>query len=193
MDPLTILTFVRQYWKLALFALLLAALGAQSYRLQGAQGELAVLAEREAAQLRAQQLRALHNLRNKERTDEEYAAAQRRAAAVVVRVEPTGVTSAPTPAVGGDGATVCFDRGRLNEELAGWVERHARRLTAALAAAAQLGNRRFTDVARESEGVAAAYRACRSFAVNLEDASGAGAVGEGPGGTLDDRPAPEPR
>lgn len=155
---------------------LLIALGVQTYRLHTAQGERDLLALEKTERTKRDAMRDASNIRNRERTDEEDAAAHRRAAVVVVRGKPAGINPGKpvNVATGGDEPIACFDRGRLNAELAGWVERHAGALSAALAATAQLGDQRFTGVARTGEGVAADYRACRAWALNLVEDVGDG-------------------
>lgn len=143
------------------FAVCLGALGVQSYRLQGVRGTLSVLQTQVKARDTADAKQALVNQRNKERTDEEYIAARRRAALARVSVKP-----AAEPIVAatgsGDDATACFDRGRLNNELTGFFGRVAERLSA---------------IAESGEEVAAAYRACRAWALEAGGRSAAPAPG----------------
>lgn len=163
------------WWKELLIASLVVAIGVQSYRLHSAQTERDVLALEKTERARRDAMRDTQNVKNKERTDEETTAARRRAAAVVVRSKPATRVDPGKPvdvAGGGDESLACFDRGRLNAELAGWVERHAAGLSEFLAGIAQLGDQRFTGIAREGEGVAADYRACRAWALNLVGPSG---------------------
>jgi hypothetical protein len=133
---------------------LVLALGIQSYRLQGAQGEVQVLRVEAKARQERDALRELQNLKNKERTDEEHLAARRRASTSVVRVDGPGIKPKPTveSSTGGPDPIACFDRGKLNQELAGLIERHAERLS---------------GIAREGEGVASDYRACKAWAVGV--------------------------
>jgi hypothetical protein len=149
-----VITLLLSNWKLVLVGLLVLALGIQSYRLQGAQGEVQVLQAEAKARQDRDALRELQNLKNKERTDEEYLAARkRRASTSVVRVDGPGIKPRETvPSQSGPDPIACFDRGKLNEELAGLYERLSQRLT---------------GIAREGEGVAADYRACQAWAVGL--------------------------
>jgi hypothetical protein len=153
------------WWREILIGLLLIALGLQSYRLLGAQGARDLLALEKTERARRDGMRDATNLRNRERTNEEYAAARGRAAAVVVRHDGPGIVApAIKPAAGADEPTICFERGRLVEALTGWVQRDATRL-----AELSRGLReRSTDDARAGEEVAAAYRACRGYTLSLE-------------------------
>jgi hypothetical protein len=148
------ITFLLSNWKVLVVGLLVLALGIQSYRLQGAQGEVRVLTVEAKARSDRDALRELQNLKNKERTDEEHLAARRRASTSVVRVDGPGIKPKPTveSSTGGPDPIACFDRGKLNEELAGYLGRHAERLS---------------GIAREGEGVAADFRACRAWAVGV--------------------------
>jgi hypothetical protein len=149
-----VITLLLSNWKLVLLGVLVLALGIQSYRLQGAQGEVQVLTVEARARQERDALRELQNLKNKERTDEEHAAARKRASNSVVRVDGPGIKPKPTveSSTGGPDPIACFDRGKLNEELAGYLGRHAERLS---------------GIAREGEGVAADFRACRAWAVGV--------------------------
>lgn len=173
MNPLPLILWLKDNWVLvavtSLILMLTAIAGVQTYRLQGAQAERDQLALEKVERAKRDAMREATNLRNRERTDEEFAAARGRAALVVVRGNAARVDAGKPIDVagGGDGAVACFDRGRLNAELAGWVERHAAGLSAVLTGTAQSGNERFTAIAREGEGVAADYRACRAWALNL--------------------------
>src|SRR4051812_28748382 len=111
MTPLALLG----WWKEILIALLLVAIGLQSYRLQGAQAERDILALEKTERARRDAMRDTQNVKNKERTDEETTAARRRAAAVVVRSKPAGIDPGkPVDVAGGsDESIACFDRGRL--------------------------------------------------------------------------------
>ena len=144
-----------RYWYVLVIAGLLMALGMQSYRLQGAQGERDLLALEKTKRQRRDALRDSANAKNKERTDEEHASARRRAATSVVRVDGPGIKPRETvePAGSGNDPIACFDRGKLNQELAGFLGRHAERLS---------------GIAREGEGVAADFRACKAWALSLQ-------------------------
>ena len=142
------------WWREILIGLLLVSLGVQSYRLQGTQSERDLLQLENTERARRDGMRDMANLKNKERTDEEDAAARRRAAAVVVRVEGPGIKYVPTaPAGSGDESTPSFYRRLLDE---------------GLAAAAQRSADRHTELAREGESLAAAYRACRGYTLNVQ-------------------------
>lgn len=134
-------------WRLILFAVVLGALGVQSYRLQGVQGTLTTMEQKENDRVLAEQKQALASARNKERTDAQYQLDLRAARAARVRA-PTGryfVAAAPG---GGDKSAACFDPGELNRELTEWVTRVAGRLS---------------RTAEQAEEVAAAYRACAAW------------------------------
>ena len=142
------------WWREILIGLLVVSVGIQSYRLQGAQGERDLLALEKTERIRRDAMRDITNLKNKERTNEEDAAARRRAAAVVVRVEGPGIKYVPPAFPGsGDESTASFYRRILDEELA---------------AAAQRNADRHTELARAGEDLAAAYRACRGYTLNLQ-------------------------
>jgi hypothetical protein len=157
------------HWKLIVIALLCAALGVQSYRLQGAQGRIVVFEEREAAQLRDKARRDAANFRNKERTDEEDRAARKRAGSVVVRAEPsTRIAVGTLVPRSRDAAAECISRGDVDRVVADFEREHAAGLDAVIAAVSQRHAAEATHVARDAEGVAAAYRACRGFTLGLE-------------------------
>jgi hypothetical protein len=147
-----VITLLLSNWKLVLLGALVLALGIQSYRLQGAQGEVRVLVTEAKARQERDALRELQNLKNKERTDEEHLAARRRASNSVVRVDGPGIKPKPTveSSSSGPDPIACFDRGKLNQELAGLIDRAAERLS---------------GIAREGEGLASDYRACKAWAV----------------------------
>lgn len=174
---MTALLLIKQYWKLALIAALVSALGVQTLRMSWKQelvvrleGELAVFKEREAAQLRAQALRDLHNARNRERADEEYRSSSARAGAVRVRVDAGAAIAAGIPAYagGGDQPAACVGRGELERWIADVAGRNAGRLTEILRGAAERLGSGATEPARAAESVAAAYRACRGYALGLD-------------------------
>lgn len=159
MNPLPLLG----WWKEILIGLLVLAIGVQSYRLQGAKGELAVFHEREAAQKREQAFRELQAIKNKERTDAQYDADLRRARAAGVRDSGAPVVAdKPAVTLGGDEPTVCFERGRLERELAEWAGRAA----AGLGAVAGRNAERLGGDAQSGEAVSAAYRACQAFVLS---------------------------
>jgi hypothetical protein len=155
--------------KLALLAMLIAALGVQTYRLKSAQGEIAVFEERELAQKRDQARREATNLRNKERTDENHAADLKRAATVVVRSKPAAIiTSQPafTRSIGQ--SAECLSRGDVDRVVDSFASQHAARLGSLIAEVSQRHAAGATHVAREGETLAAGFRACKAFAVDLE-------------------------
>ncbi len=162
---MTALLWLKDNWRLVVFLLVLGALGVQTYRLQGAKAERDILALEKVERTKRDAMREAANLKNKERTDEETSAARKRAASVVVRLNGPGIKpSQPVDVAAGDNDPVaCFDRGRLNNELNGWLERTGQRLTDVL----QRHAGRLEGIAREGEGVAADYRACRAWALNL--------------------------
>jgi hypothetical protein len=176
MSPLAVLQFGLAHWKLILVLALVSALGVQTYRLQGKEAERAALAQEKVERERRDALRAAANQRNKERTDEEHAAARARAAAVRVRVNPSaGIVAGPAPvlAAGRDGGpAVCLDRGRINQELAEFSRRHAE----GVAEAARRHAERLEGIAREGEAVAAGYRACRAWALSLANGAPPGVL-----------------
>lgn len=153
------------WWKEILIVLLVAAIGVQSYRLQGAKSERDILALEKTERARRDGMRDATNQRNRERTNEEYAAARSRARAVVVRNEGPGIVAPQVkPTDSGDGSAWCFDRGRIAEALTGWVQRDASRLAELLRGIRE----RSSDDARAGEEVAAAYRSCRAYTLNQE-------------------------
>lgn len=162
------MTWALANWRLIAAALLVAALGLQTYRLRDAQAERDVLTAREQDRMKRDALRAAVNLRNKERTDEELAGALRRASAV--RIVPGnvagGVRAAPELAVGGDGELACFGRGELRAELAGFAQRAGDRLARLLERDAD----RLSSVAEQGEQAAAVGRALRAWALSLATA-----------------------
>jgi hypothetical protein len=160
-----VITLLLSNWKLVLLGVLVLALGIQSYRLQGAQGEVQVLTVEARARQERDALRELQNLKNKERTDEEHLAARRRASTSVVRVDGPGIRpfqpKQPTP--GSDQAISCVTGRQLDEAVAGIAQRASERLAGVLR---RDGERRTGD-AREAEGVAADFRACKAWAVGV--------------------------
>jgi hypothetical protein len=136
-----------------LVLLVVIVLGLLSWRLAVVTGQRNVLVAEAKAREERDALRELQNLKNKERTDEEHASARRRASTSVVRVDGPGIKPRETvPSQSGPDPIACFDRGKLNQELAGLIERAAERLS---------------GIAREGEGVAADYRACQAWALGL--------------------------
>jgi hypothetical protein len=135
-----------------LVLLVVIVLGVLSWRLAVVTGQRDVLVVEAKAREERDALRELQNLKNRERTNEEHASARKRAGASVVRVDGPGIKPRDTvqPANGGNDPIACFDRRKLNEELANFLGRHAERLS---------------GIAREGEGVAADYRACRAWAL----------------------------
>jgi hypothetical protein len=170
-NPLAVLNAAWALRWVILIAALFSLVGIQTYRLQGRTAERDRLVLENTERARRDAMRDVANAKNKERTDEETAAARRRAAVVRVHGEPTegvvagqGIKLAPS----GDAATVCFDRGRLDQELAGFVERHAAGLDRVAAGAARRGDERFTAVARAGEDLASSYRGCRVYTLNRQ-------------------------
>jgi hypothetical protein len=137
-----------------LVLLVVIAFGLLSWRLAVVTGQRDVLVVEAKAREERDALRELQNLKNRERTNEEYLAATKRAGNSRVRVEGPGIRPRETVESAGSGndPVACFDRRKLNEELAGLYERHAERLT---------------GIAKSGEGVAAAFRACQAWAVGL--------------------------
>lgn len=179
--PWAFLKVAAGFWREGLIALLVVACLVQESRVRGAKvkvaelaGKVAVLEQRAKDAATAQALRELHNLKNKERTDAQYFADLARAGAAVVRLDKParGITVAgPVAAPGrGDEPTVCFDRGRLAAELNGFLDRAAERANAVLADVVRLEQDRSTRIARAGEGLAAAYRGCRVFAIGIDGA-----------------------
>jgi hypothetical protein len=192
MNPLTVLAWLKDNWRLVLFLAVLAALGVQSYRLQGAQAARDLLVLEKVERLKRDAMREAQNLKNKERTDEEYAAARRRAAVASVRPQPTvGIVTGKIESAGSSSeSAVCFGRRELDEELAGFAERNAERLTEFASELARRNAERLGGVARESEEVSAAYRACRTYTLNLaggtrRNATGKADSSDGVGGIVD--------
>jgi len=138
-----------------LVLLVVIVIGALGWRLAVVTGQRDVLQTEKTERERRDAMRDAANAKNKERTDEEHASARRRAASSVVRVDGPGIKPRETvqPAGSDDDPIACFDRRKLNEELAGFLGRHAARLS---------------GIAREGEGVAADFRACKAWAVSLQ-------------------------
>lgn len=142
-------------WRLVGFTLVLAFAGVQSYRLQSAQGQIALykLEEKNRQEVAARE--ALHQLRNKERTDAQLRNDLRAAHAAGVRLGvKQGEFVHPRAAGSADSEVACYDLRELNTELGGWAERVVER---------------FRAVAQQAEEVAAAYRACRDYALDLSE------------------------
>ena len=117
-------------------------------------GERDLLSLETTERHRRDAMRDSANLKNKERTDEEHAAARKRARTAVVRVDGPGIKPRETvPSSSGPDPIACFDRGQLNQELAGFLGRHAERLS---------------GIAREGEGTAADFRACKAWALSVQ-------------------------
>jgi hypothetical protein len=135
-----------------LILIVVIAFGLLSWRLAVVTGQRDVLQVEAKAREERDALRELQNLKNRERTNEEYAAATKRAVNSRVRVEGPGIRPRETVAGSGDQTIACFDRGKLNEELAGLYERLSQRLT---------------GIAQSGEGVSAAFRSCQAWAVGL--------------------------
>lgn len=146
MNPYAILAVVCAFFALASVA------GIQTYRLQGAQNQIALMEQDKENARENEKHRQLALSANTRRTNEEDRAARARAASAVVRVEPTPGTTGTAPVTGGgDQSTVCFDRRKFDAALAGLGEQ-------------------LSEVARRSEEVAAAYRGCRAWAEGLTTA-----------------------
>lgn len=158
------------WWREILIAVLVASCGVL-YHLWTVDADKVTLLETQIAERQKRdEMRLDTNRKNKERTDAENDAARKRAAAIVVRLTGPGIKpgkSFAAPA-SGDAAAACIDGGRLGAELDGWATRTASRLTEVLRRDAG----RSEDVARAGEGVAADYRSCRAWALNLVQAPG---------------------
>lgn len=168
---MSIVSLIASNWRLVLVGVLIAFASLQSYRLRGALGDIKVYKEREAAQLREQQGRALANLRNKERADEDFNAGRTRADNVVVREKSAAVITVRvrTPAAGSSaGAAACYGGRELDDELAAIARRHAEGSNRVLGELAALHRAGAERVAREGEIVAAAFRSCRTYALNIQ-------------------------
>lgn len=166
------MNFIKQYLNLFILGIVLAIVawgGIQTYRLAVAKGQITVFEEREAAQRRDQARRDASNLRNKERTDENHAAASARARAVVVRpATPRRVTyKAPAP-ISPDQSASCVTRGELLQTVAEVSRRHSERVDGLLTEFARRDAVRLTELARLGEEVGAAFRACSEYAKGLE-------------------------
>lgn len=154
------------WWKEIAIAVLVLALGVIYHLWTVADDRVDFLEAQIKARQDRDELRLSANRKNKERTDAEYLAARGRAGTVVVRDEapriraPRKIELAP----GGDNGTICFERGRLLEAVTGWVQRDGARL----AELSRAIRERSTDDARAGEDLAAAYRACRAWALNLQ-------------------------
>lgn len=156
------MTWLLANWRLIGFLAVLGALGVQSYRLLGTQDEFKLYKQEQEAQEHERQQedarRVAFDRFNQRKSDEDYRAALARIPAAGVRVDPVHREAVPAAAPGvSEESTVCFDRGVLNREIAGYFERLAARLS---------------GIAREGEEVAAAYRSCRGWALAPSELGG---------------------
>lgn len=137
-----------------ILGILAVSVGIQTYRIQGLRAERDQLQLADTERRRRDAMRDVQAIKNRERTNEEHAAARKRAARVVVRGNAApGIKFVPAPAAGvrEQPNTVCFDRDVLERELAALADRMAGRAT---------------ELARAGEDLAAAFRACRAFTLN---------------------------
>lgn len=160
------MTWFLANWRLIGFLAVLGALGVQSYRLQGTQGEYRSYKLEAEAQEKERQTEvartAAFDRFNKRRTDETYRADLARIARGGLLKPSDQSTAEIAPATGGgDQAAVCFGRRELNSELSGFAQRERDRLE---------------ELLGTSLKVLAAYRACKSWA----DALGTLQQDEGP-------------
>lgn len=127
--------------------------GIQTYRLKGTRDELKAVQVEAATQERERETETARekafNEYNKRRTDEDYRAALARAATASVHMPAPspGPVAEAGPSRSGVEPAACFDGGILEQEL--------------------------TALAREGEALAAAYRACRVWALGLGVSAGA--------------------
>jgi hypothetical protein len=164
------LLWLKDNWRLAIFLAIVVALGVQTYRLQGVKAERDMLALEKSERATRDAMRAAQNVRNKERTNEEYAAARRRAQLAGVQSKPAERISTVRIETGsGAEPTTCYGRRELDEELAGFAERTASRLDKVIAELLRRNAERLGGVAKPGEEVAAAYRACRAYVLNLTE------------------------
>lgn len=134
------------------FVAVSAIAGVQSYRLQGAQGTIALLELEKSEQVKDQLEQAAANQRNKERTDAQYKLDMAAARTVGVRVGSDRQFVKPAPTGGSETELACFSADELNRELTAWAGRVAER---------------FSGAAIAAEEVAAAYRSCKAWALSL--------------------------
>jgi hypothetical protein len=134
------------------------------------QGKVRVFEEREAAQLRDQARRNLHNVKAKERADENFAAARKRAARLVVRAKPAPIVAdrKTFDAGSGEKSSACVVRGELERNLAEFAQWHGAELARITARVSQLDAAEVTRNARTGEIVTAAFRTCRDYAQEIE-------------------------
>lgn len=140
----TLLIFIVNNWRLILVAGLISAVVIQSWRLD-------VMQRDEEARLKAEQIQAEANKRNKERTDAQYRTDLATARAAGVRWARSQFVQT-SPAGSSNPGLACFSAGELDQALTRW--------------AGQVYER-FTAIAQRVEEVAAAYRACDAWAEEL--------------------------
>lgn len=163
---LKLIDLTLENWKIILLTTLVLMWGIQTYRLQGAKGQIALYEYQQAQQKSNQAKQELANLRNKERTDEEYASAKRRAATVIVRSKPRTIIASQAPSTGGNNQpSGCVTRGEIDRTLTEFAREHAAGLTAIYADFSQRHAVEATAAVQQLESLAAAYRACRAFAI----------------------------
>lgn len=152
------LAWLKDNWRLVLFLLVLGALGVQSYRLQGTQAAYTLYKAEQEAQEKERVTEGARQVAfdkfNKRKTDEAYRAALARIPVNGVRDDKheQPFAQARTPG-GGDEPTYCGTGADINRELSEFSRRHAERLGILASASAK---------------VAAAYEACKSYALGLD-------------------------
>src|SRR3954467_9835346 len=146
------LLWLKDNWRLAVVLALIAALGVQSYRLLGVQSARDKLALEKAERITRDAMRETQNVKNKERTDEEFLAARGRARTVVVRQPAEGISGPAKVELAGssDESTTCFGGRELSAAVTDWAKRAGERFDVVL----QRNAERLSDVAQAGEEVA---------------------------------------
>lgn len=159
------MTLLVTWWREIAIAVLVALLALQTQHVSIVKEKLKVETTLREAREKRDSMRLAQRKQAKRTADEEYKGSRGRAGSVRVRNDSTGIKPGDVRGLPGSNneSTICFERGKLVEELTGWAERDATRLSAIL----ERQRERSTGVARQGEEVAAAYRSCRTFTLNL--------------------------
>lgn len=147
----------------------LIVMGTEAAYIDHLRGQVKVFKEREAAQKREQASREAANFRAKERADANFEDDKRRAASSVVRTKPAAIIAHEQAGTGIRAANAsCIDRRELDRVVAGFAEWHAEELNRVVADFQRQSDEEATRIARLGEVVAAAYRACRGYVLEVQ-------------------------
>lgn len=141
MNPLVALKFVKDHWRLIAVALLVSALGVQSYWLQGAQGRIALYEQDEENRVESAKMQARQQDVTKRRADEDHAKRLKVLTSAVAGLRARLRDNArvagdvvPAASGGSDGASgggvICFARDRMAGGVAASLDRFEERLAA---------------------------------------------------------------